>query len=24
DEKAYEAKGGGKDQLRCVKVSLSN
>ncbi|MGJ8674350.1 MAG: tetratricopeptide repeat-containing diguanylate cyclase [Pseudoalteromonas sp.] len=24
DEKAYEAKEGGKDQLRCVKVSLSN
>lgn len=24
DEKAYEAKEGGKDQLRCVNVSLSN
>ena len=24
DEKAYEAKAGGKDQLRCATVSLSN
>jgi diguanylate cyclase (GGDEF)-like protein len=24
DEKAYEAKEGGKNQLRCVNVSLSN